>query len=278
MIVRIYLLAWVLLGVGCGKTAERAERQIRKTHVREVRHWVERNVVRHRKGVSLAAKRLAPGFLVEPATTRSAQMRTALRLMSQPPRGVSELIASPKSFLAATDDKGVVMARDVVPEQDRMQGQDLHTFEPVHEALSGQAAEGVVVFPSLGQGESSVSVIFAHPVFADNHVVGTILLGIPFWRLAQQLSQQLRLTYASQTDLVLWVYLLHEGRLHHFGTPPEVDHALPSPPKITRTLAAHPGGYTAQMTLANRPYAYGVYPLEDLFRGSSVIIVRSDPL
>ncbi len=272
------MLGCLLLGVSCSKSAQDAERTIRKTHVREVRQWVDRNLVRHRKGVSLAAKRLAPGFLVEPEAARDAQMRTALRLMSQPPRGISELIASPKSFLAATDGAGLVMARDVTAQQDRMQGRDLSTLDPVQRALRGSAADGIVVFPSLDKGENSVSVVFAHPVSQHNQVVGTILLGIPLWRLAQQLSQQLRLTYASQADVVLWVYLVHEGRLHHFGTPPEVDHALPNARKITKALGTHPKGYTGQMALVGRPYAYGVYPLPRLSEKTAMIIVRSDPL
>lgn len=267
----------VLLGA-CGKTSERAETSIAHTHIKQVRSWVTRTFARHRKGVMVAAQRLTPGFAVEPEETRRAQMRIALKLMGQPPRGVSELIASPKSFLAAVDSKGIVLARDVQADADRMQGTDLSSLAPIQRALHGRAADGLVVFPSLDAGEPSVSLVFAHPVTLNTQQVGTLVVGIPLWRLAQQFSQQLRLTYAKHADLVLWVYLFHENRLHHFGTPPELDRALPPMSKLRAELKRSPKGFTTSVNLVGRPYAIGVYPMPTLAPQTGVIIVRSDPL
>ncbi len=277
----IWLLV-ALLFTACGETTNHAQATIRNTHRNQVHRWIERNFTRHRKGVALVAQRLAPGFAVEPEDARRSQMRVALRLMSQPPKGVSELIASPKSFIAAIDANGIVIARDTSAEHDQMQGQNLKLFEPVEKALKGTAAEGLVTFSSLDKGEASVSLIFAYPVRMESQPnaspVGAIVVGIPLWRLAQQLSQQLRLTYAKQTTVVLWVYLVHQGRLHHFGTPPEVDQALPEATHIVSALASKPKGYTGQFNVVGRPYAYGVYPEPMLSADTAVLIVRSNPL
>lgn len=274
----ILLSLAVMLTGACSKTSERAEAKIKQVHIQQIRSWVDRTFARHRKGISLAAQRLAPGFEVEPEETRRAQMRVALKLMSQPPRGVSELIASPKSFLAAVDQKGIVLARDAQANADRMQGRDLSALLPIQQAMRGKAADGLVVFPSLDAGEPSVSLVFAHPVTIGTQQVGTLVVGIPLWRLAQQFSQQLRLSYAKHDDLVLWVYLYHDNRMHHFGTPPELDQALPPLHTLRSELKRSPSGFTTSVNVVGRPYAVGVYPLPKLGAQTGVIIVRSDPL
>lgn len=276
-LLKTFALSLLVLTGACGKTSESAEASIAQTHIKQVRSWVTRTLVRHRKGVMLAAQRLAPGFEVEPEETRRAQMRIALKLMGQPPRGVSELIASPKSFLAAVDTKGIVLARDAQASADRMQGRDLSALSPILRAVRGQPADGLVVFPSLDAGEPSVSLVFAHPISLNKQQVGTLVVGIPLWRLAQQFSQQLRLTYAKHADLVLWVYLYHENRIHHFGTPPELDQALPPMKKLRAELKRTPDGFTTSVNVVGRPYAVGVYPLPTLSPQTGVIIVRSDP-
>jgi len=82
-------------------------------------------------GVQAAAQRLVPGFAVPDPNTRESQLRTALRLLTKPPRGIPELVASARTFTAAVASDGLVLATDAKDENDRMTGVNLRGPFPV---------------------------------------------------------------------------------------------------------------------------------------------------
>ena len=85
-------------------------------------------------------------------------MRTALRLLTKPPRGIPQLIASARTFTAAVGADGVVVATDAKEDRDRMTGVNLgQHFQVVKDALAGRAGYAVEQFPALEEGtEGSV--------------------------------------------------------------------------------------------------------------------------
>src|SRR4051794_40669468 len=108
----LVLLALSLI-VGCGPNdAANARRVIREQHAGELKKMIRDDIARHLHGVEAAGGRIAPGFLVEDTARRDPQMRTALRLLTKPPRGIPELIVSARTFTAAVDVGGVVIATD----------------------------------------------------------------------------------------------------------------------------------------------------------------------
>ena len=142
----ILLIAIAAL-IGCEDNAavERAQNQLRDVDYPRVQALVEQDLAHHQAGVVKAAQRLAPGFAVADPAAREKQVRSALRILQQPKRGIDEFVASPMSFLAAIGLDGVVLARDREP--DRMKGQDFKTrFEVVRQALAGTAATGLGEF------------------------------------------------------------------------------------------------------------------------------------
>jgi len=74
------------------------------------------------------------------------------------------------------------------------------------------------------------------------------------------------------------VYVLHAGKLHKFGTPPDLDSILPTPKALGASLAQSPGGFTGELFQFGRWYGYGVLPVRVLGADTAVLIVRSDPV
>ena len=118
----------VLAGCEDGAAVQRTERQLREVDLPRVRELVEQDLANHQAGVVKAAKKLMPGFSVTDPVVREKQVRSALRILQQPKKGIDEFVASPMSFLAAIGVDGLVIARD--RETDRMKGQDI--FAHVH--------------------------------------------------------------------------------------------------------------------------------------------------
>ena len=275
------VLAWLCLSFGCGPDgAPNARRVIRETHAREIKTILVEDVKRHLVGVAKAGDRVSPGFLVENPVERESQMRTALRLLTKPPKGIQELIASARSFTAAIDASGVVIATDAKKESDRMTGADLgKQCAVVRDALAGKVGYAIDEFPAIEKGtEGSVSLLFAAPSQRQGKIVGAVLTGIPLWRLSQRLSKQLQLDHMSEQGAILWVYVYRGQKLHHFGTPPDLDTVVPDAAARKAGLAKSPGGFTGDVAQFGRWYAWGVLPVGILGDDTGVVIFRSDPI
>ncbi|MGB5696748.1 MAG: hypothetical protein WBM46_13905 [Polyangiales bacterium] len=262
-----------LLGCEDRAALERTEGRLRDVDRPRVQALVEQDLTNHRAGVAKAAEKLAPGFAVEDPKARETQIRSALRILQQPKRGIDEFVASPMSFLAAIGLDGRVIARDRDP--DRMAGQDFKArFEVVRQALGGVASTGLGEFYATDpQAPSSWSILFGAPSMRDGKVVGAVLAGIPLSRLAQRLSRQLRVEQEDGSPV--WVYLYKGERLFHWDTPPEVDALVSDPSSRARSLAGSPTGYTAEVRLQGALQVVGVFPLELLGREVGMIIVRT---
>jgi hypothetical protein len=278
---RLALLVWLWLLAGCGEDgAPSARKTIRTQHAAEVKGILVDDIKRHLRGIPATADRIVPGFAVQDPTQRESQLRTALRLLTKPPRGIPELIASARTFTAAVAADGVVLATDAKDENDRMTGVQLGShFAVLGAALKGQTGFAVDQFPSIKKGiEGSVSLLFAAPSEKKSEVVGAVLTGIPLWRLAQRLTRQIQLDHVSEKGAILWVYLYRGDQLHHFGTPPDLDTMVPDAAARRAGLAQSPGGYTGQFLQFGRWYAFGVLPLRILGADTGAIIFRSDPV
>jgi hypothetical protein len=270
----ILLLSLAVL-TGCDDTAavERTERQLRDVDLARVQALVDQDLAHHQAGVVKAAERLMPGFLVRDPVTREKQVRSALRILQQPRKGIDEFVASPMSFLAAVGVDGLVIARD--RETDRMKGQDFKTrFEVVRQALGGAAATGLGEFYAKDpKAPSSWSILFAAPSLRGDQVVGAVLAGIPLSRLAQRLSRQFRVEQKAGSPV--WVYLYKGERLFYWDTPPEVDVLVRDPVARAQALAASPAGYTEKVRLQGELQVYGVFPLPLLGPDVGTIVFRT---
>jgi hypothetical protein len=265
----------------CGPDgAPNARKVIREKHAGEVKSILVDDIQRHLEGVAAAGARIAPGFAVAEPALRTSQMRTALRLLTKPPRGIPQLIASARTFTAAVDANGVVIATDAKEDRDRMTGVNLgQHFRVVKEALAGKTNFAVEQFPAIEKDtEGSVSLLFAAPSRKDGQVVGAVLTGIPLWRLSQRLSKQLQLDHVSEQGAILWVYLYQGDKLHHFGTPPDLDTVVPDAVARKAGLARSAGGFTGELMQFGRWYGYGVLPVRTLGPDLGVVIFRSDPM
>ena len=265
----------VLMLLACEDDAavKQAEDRIRTVDLARVEALIQQDLENHQAGVVKAAEKLTPGFAVSDPAKRESQMRSALRILQQPKKGIDEFVASPMSFLAALDVEGVVIARDRSP--DRMKGQDYKSrFEVVTQALDGSAATGLgEFFAEDPNAPSSWSILFAAPAMRNRRVVGVVVAGIPLSRLAQRLSRQLRVEQ-EQGDPV-WVYLYKGDRLFHWATPPLVDALVPSAEQRAKVLAASPSGYTDKVRLQGELEVYGVFPIQLLGPDLGTVIFRS---
>jgi hypothetical protein len=282
--IAVVLGALASLGGDCEDTSN-AQAQIIRSHAPRVAEILREDRQKHRQGVAEAARRLAPGFVVEDAATRERQMRYALRHVQEPPRGVPEFIASPMSFLAAVGKDGLVICRDGDEEADRMKGQDFGgRYETVRRALAdGVPGYELAEFPSQEEGgESSFSMLFVHPVVREGERVGAVVAGIPLWREAQRLGRQLQVDHASEEDIILWVYAYKGDREYFFGTPEgldaEVKQGAASASARSAGLATSPGGFTGQAMQSGRWFAFGVLPTPSVAEDVGLIIWRSDPM
>lgn len=277
-----FLFLLLLAGLSaCGQDgAPNAQKVIREQHLGEVQAILRQDIARHEVGVKAAGARIVPGFAVEDPKSRASQMRTALRLLTKLPRGIPELVASARTFIAAVEPTGVVIATDAKEDKDRMSSVNLgERFEVVKKALAGTTGYAIDEFPALEEGgEGSVSLLFAAPSQKDEKVVGAVLAGIPLWRLSQRFTKQLQLDHVGEKGAILWVYVYRGDKLHHFGTPPDLDTMIPDAAARKAGLQQSPSGYTGDFLQFGRWYAYGVFPVAELGEGVGVIIVRSDPV
>jgi hypothetical protein len=281
---RIVTVLWLAIALplaACGpEGAPHARAVIHDTLAPEVRRIVTEDIARHLQGSKAAAARLVPGFAVENPEQREAEVRTALRLLTKPPRGIAELIASARSFTAAVGADGVVIATDAAEDKDRMTGLDVGKIFPVVQAAAqGKTSHGVHQFPAMVPGtEGSWSLLFAAPSTKAGNSVGSVLTGIPLWKLSQRLTRQMQLDHASEKGAIFWVYMYKGDKLHHFGTPPDLDTMIPDAAMRDAGLSKSPGGFTGEFMQFGRWYAFGVVPLRILAPDVGAIIVRADPV
>lgn len=270
--------------VGCDEEgASNARVEIRETNLPRVKALIREDIERHRSGTTKTAARVARGFVVErDPQTREREMRYALRALQEPPRGIGEFIASPMSFLAAVGTDGIVIARD--SDEDTMKGLDFgSSYATVRAALSeGRPGYELAEFPGPEEGdESSFSMIFVAPSVHDGEVVGAVVAGIPLWRWAQRLSRQLRVDHAADIEegLVLWVYLRRGDTLYRFDTSPDLDEVMEAEaPAIAAGFERSPAGFTGDVQLMARWYAYGAIPAPSISEDVDIVLVRADRL
>lgn len=258
--------------------ARHAQRVIHDVHVPRIQAIVREDLERAERGAREAARRLGPGFSVADPERRAREMRQALVLLREPPRGIPELMISPLSFIAVAGADGIVLCRDHEP--DRMAGQNAGGMFPhVRRAIDeGVATRALVEWPSLDPNEPpSVLMLHAAPIHHEGAVAGAVLVGTPLWRTAQRITRQLQAEAANEPGTILWVYLYQGERLHHHGTPADLDAAVPNAAQRAAGLARSPGGYTGQIVQYGRWYAYGVVPLPELGPDVGFVVWRSDP-
>ncbi len=269
-------LAVLLLACSEGG-APSARKLIRQEHAPRVASFVEEELARHQKGLRYAADRIAAGFVRVEGAEQEKDMRQVLKLLRSPKRGVQELVISPMSFLAVVGKDGICIARDGEP--DRMRGMDLgKSFESVGSALAGHQAMEIGEFANTEPGgKPSVTILMAAPAHYEGEVVGALVLGIPLWRLQQQLSRQLQMELAGKDGVVIWVYVYKGDELYHHGTPPDLDQLVPDAATRSAGLAKSPGGFTGDVQQYAFWYGYGVRPLRVLGPDVGVVVFRMEP-
>ena len=284
---RSAIMGWILgalLALGCGpEGAPGARRALLEVHVPRVKELLRQDREKHWDAIQEAARRLGPGFTVEPPDSREAQMRIALKRVQELPRGIAGLVVSPISFLAAVDADGRVIARDVDDADDRMQGQDFaERFAPVAAALeSGRPQMGLVSFEDETNAEEGVnrsSLMFVGPAVRNGEVAGAAVCGIPLWREAQRLSRQLRVDLAPQIEagLIVWV-LMYQGDelIVPPDAPTEVTSQLPDPAALFAKLERQPNGYTGEFKAFQKWYGYAVVPTPSFGQDVGVVVLRA---
>ncbi|MBZ0116710.1 MAG: hypothetical protein K8H88_06940 [Sandaracinaceae bacterium] len=279
---RTLSILFLLFLAGCdGDKGLNERRGISQEDAPSCRRHVRRDIDGIQSGVRQAAERMARGFLVEDPQQREREMRSVLIRLRQPPRGISELMVSPASFVAVVGTDGHVIARDAT--EDRMRGFDLGAAsEVVRDALRGRGGYGLAELPAQEEGQpASVTILFAAPARHHGDVVGAVVAGLPLWRLSQQLSNQLRLEHADPVSqgLLVWATVYRGDQMHpHAGFPADLLQLVPSAADRERALSASPGGYTGELAQYGRWYGYGVMPMPSLGEDMGVILFRSDPM
>lgn len=265
----------------CESGAQPAQHAILHAHAPRVREIVHEDLERGVTGIRAAASKLARGFLVEDRDRRQREIRTALHLLRQPPRGIPELMISPISFIAAVDADGTVIARDAEP--DPMAGFDARgAFPIVRRALEeGYSGYELVEFPNLLPDQPpSYTVLYVAPSRREGRIVGAVIAGTPLWRTAQRLGRQLQADHADEVSngAIYWVYVYRGADLHHHGTPSDLDTVVPDAAARSAGLARSPGGFTGEFAQFGRWYGYGVVPLPSIADDVGAVIVYSDPM
>ena len=270
---------------GCDDGAPNAQRELLRERVPRIKELIGQDRTEHRVGIQTAARRLAPGFVVADPGSRERQMRVALRRVQELPRGIQQLVFSPKSFLAAIDRDGVVIARDTSEEHDRMKGDNFaDKFPAVRRALEqGEVVFDMVEFKPPDDADedarSSYSMMFVAPARHGGEIVGAVALGIPLWREAQRLSRQLRLELAErlhEDELVVWVYMYKGDELRFHDTPPDLDEIVPDGEVRRAGLSRSAGGFTGQLQLFRSWYGYAVIPIPTLGDDVGIIAFQSE--
>jgi hypothetical protein len=255
-----------------------ARGHIRKEHSPRVQALVLDTLQRHTAGLKQAADRIAAGFVRVSGAQQETDMRQVLKLLRSPKKGIPELVISPMSFLAVVGPDGKCIARDGEAPDDKMKGMDLgKLFPSVRDALAGKAAMEVGEFASTEPGgKPSVSIVMAAPAHYQGKTAGALVLGIPLWRLQQQLSKQLQMELAGKERVVVWVYVYQGDQLHHHGTPPDLDKLVPDANARKTGLAKSPGGFTGAVAQYGFWYGYGVRPLRVFGPDIGVVIFRME--
>ena len=265
--------------LGCAdKGAPEARKKIRTAHAARVASILREDIDRHAIGLQRAADRIAAGFVKVQGEQQEREVRQVLKLLRSPKKGIQELVISPLSFIAAVNKDGVVVARDAEP--DAMKGMNLgKLFPSVQKALAGTATIEINQFESLNKGgKPSVTILMTAPAHYDGQVVGTLVLGIPLWRLQQRLSKQLQMEEAGKkAGTVIWVYIYRGDELFHHGTPRDLDQLVPDAKTRKAGLAKSPGGFTGEVQQYGYWYGYGVKPLPLLGPDGGAIVFRMDP-
>jgi hypothetical protein len=231
---------------------------------------------RHAAGLAHGADRIGAGFVKVSGVQQETDMRQVMKLLRSPKKGIPELVISPMSFLGVVGSDGKCIARDLEP--DKMKGMDLgKLFPSVRAALGGTAGFEVGEFASTEPGgKPSVSIVMAAPAHYQGQVVGALVLGIPLWRLQQQLTKQLQMELAGKERIVVWVYVYQNDELHRHGTPPDLDKLVPDGNARRAGLAKSPGGFTGEVQQYGFWYGYGVRPLRVLGPDTGVVIFRME--
>jgi hypothetical protein len=274
---RAFVLSLAILLLACSQGgAPQARKLIRTEHAPRVQAILLDMLSRHERGLNQAADRIAAGFVKVSGAQQESDMRTVLKLVRSPKRGVPELVISPMSFLAVVGRDGHCIARDLEP--DLMKGMDLaKDFPVVAEALQGKTGIAIGEFAGIEPGSKpSVTILMAAPAHRDGQVVGAMVLGIPLWRLQQVLSKQLQMELASKDRVVIWVYVYRGSELHHHGTPPDLDKLVPDLATRQAGLSKSPGGFTGEVQQYAFWYGYGVRPLRALGPDIGMIIFRME--
>ncbi len=261
------------------EAAEHAQTVIHDTHAPRITALVHDDIMRAETGLIAASTRLGRGFVVEDPAERATQMRTALHLLTEPPRGIPELMISPMTFVAVAGTDGIVICRDREP--DPMAGLNVaEMFPHVRRALTdGIATRALVEWPGLLPDEPpAIIMVHAVPTYYQGHLAGVVLGGTPLWRTAQRLTRQLQAETADEGGTILWVYLYRGDELHHRGTPADLDTIVPNGAARAVGLGISPGGFTGQEAQFGRWYAYGVVPLPEIAENVGFIVWRSDPV
>lgn len=275
------LLTLSLCCAACGpdEAVATARRAIRTDDMPKAARLVREDRAKLFRGLQKTEGTLAPildGF--DPSRTDA--LRRALTGLHSPPRGVAELVNSPLTFLAATDATGKVILRDGEAAADHMTGMALGQAIVVRDALAGRGGIGLVEMASHEPGQpASPVLVVAWPVRgATQAVVGTVITGMPLWRVSQRLSRQIRVDQAAEIaqGRVVWVYVHRDGRLHHGGSSPEIDAVIPHGAAIDDGLRANPKGFTGEVYVHGRAYGYGVIPAPSLGDGTSIIVARAE--
>ena len=282
-LVALALIGAAALGTGCEPDgAPGARKALLEEHVPRVKELLREDREKTWEAIQEAGRRLAPGFEVEDPDSREAQMRTALKRVQELPRGISGLVVSPISFLAAVDAEGVVIARDVDDADDRMQGQDFaERFPAVATALeTGQPQMAIVTFESEDESDdfNRSSILFVGPAHRNGQVVGAAVAGIPLWREAQRLSRQLRVELAPQVHegLIIWA-LMYQGDdiIVPPDAPSELTPELPDGATLQAKLQESPQGYTGEFQAYQKWYGYAVVPTPTLADDIGVLVLRA---
>lgn len=285
-----FLVAFLCLSffAGCSNPpAQGAQRELLSELVPRVSELLRADREKARRGIIEAARRLSRGFEFD-ESVRAERLRGGLGVLRDTRRGIEEFIVSPITFLAVTDQEGVVITRDGNAENDRMRGNNYaETYPPVQAALDGQIGYGVVDF---GRDEAipSVTVIHTAPIRYQGEVVGTVIAGMPFWRLAERLSLQMR-TESSEEVLAgeaIWVSLYSRGQLFYSpGAPLEIVASVPTAETRDAGLSRSPSGFTIAHDFYGADYGIAVIPLLNLSHvedgentmDGGFIIYRSEP-
>lgn len=264
------------------ETAEHAQHVIHDQHVPRIVSLVHEDIMRAETGTEAAAERIGRGFSVEDPEQRQREMRVALAHLTEPPRGIPELMISPMSFIAVVGADGIVICRNELPGQpDPMAGQNVgEMFPHIHRALTeGVSTRAVVEWPSLNPDEpAAVLMVHAAPTYYRGQRTGAVITGTALWRTAQRLTRQLQAETADEGGTILWVYLYRGDTLHHRGTPADLDTIVPNAAAREAGLARSPGGFTGEEAQFGRWYAYGVVPLPEIGPDVGFVVWRSDPV